>query len=179
MSSKLTKHNRIKKIGHQIHRKHYITPNNLSSDLADWWNRNNHKKDTSSRGVTTFFAKSVWPIQHLLIVLSSFQDRTVAGLCHHRARHGWHLPSDTLERNMWAAQIQPGGTCHDIHTFWILSTDWVDGRCREVLVQGQNQCVPRTSEYRLQHCDLRRSVLQPRTRAALWIWILCKSCEKK
>ena len=60
MSSKLTKHNRIKKIGHQIHRKHYITPNNLSLDLADWWNRNNHKKDTSSRGVTTFFAKSVW-----------------------------------------------------------------------------------------------------------------------
>ena len=48
-----------KKIGHQIHRKHYITPNNLSLDLADWWNRNNHKKDTSSRGVTTFFAKSV------------------------------------------------------------------------------------------------------------------------
>ena len=59
MSSKLTKHNRIKKIGHQIHRKHYITPNNLSLDLADWWNRNNHKKDTSSRGVTTFLAKSV------------------------------------------------------------------------------------------------------------------------
>ena len=59
MSSKLTKHNGIKKIGHQIHRKHYITPNNLSSDLADWWNRNNYKKDTSSRGVTTFFAKSV------------------------------------------------------------------------------------------------------------------------
>ena len=59
MSSKLTKHNRIKKIGHQIHRKHYITPNNLSLDLADWWNRNNHKRDTSSRGVTTFFAKSV------------------------------------------------------------------------------------------------------------------------
>ena len=58
MLSKLTKHNRIK-IGHQIHRKHYITPNNLSLDLADWWNRNNHKKDTSSRGVTTFFAKSV------------------------------------------------------------------------------------------------------------------------
>ena len=48
-----------KKIGHQIHGKHYITPNNLSLDLADWWNRNNHKKDTSSRGVTTFFAKSV------------------------------------------------------------------------------------------------------------------------
>ena len=44
-----------KKIGHQIHRKHYITPNNLSLDLADWWNRNNHKKDASSRGVTTFF----------------------------------------------------------------------------------------------------------------------------
>ena len=61
MSSKLTKHNRIKKkIGHQIHRKHYITPNNLSLDLADWWNRNNHKRDTSSRGVTTFFAKSIW-----------------------------------------------------------------------------------------------------------------------
>ena len=59
MSSKLTKHNKIKKIGNQIHRKHYITPNNLSLDLADWWNRNNHKKDTSSRGVTTFFAKSV------------------------------------------------------------------------------------------------------------------------
>ena len=58
MSSKLTKHNRIK-IGPQIHRKHYITPNNRSLDLADWWNRNNHKKDTSSRGVTTFFAKSV------------------------------------------------------------------------------------------------------------------------
>ena len=57
MSSKLTKQN--KKIRHQIHRKHYITPNNLSLDLADWWNRNNHKKDTSSRGVTTFFAKSV------------------------------------------------------------------------------------------------------------------------
>ena len=36
-----------------------MTPNNLSLDLADWWNRNNHKKDTSSRGVTTFFAKSV------------------------------------------------------------------------------------------------------------------------
>ena len=33
-----------KNIGHQIHRKHYITPNNLSLDLADWWNRNNHKK---------------------------------------------------------------------------------------------------------------------------------------
>ena len=33
MSWKLTKHNRIKKIGHQIHRKHYITPNNLSFDL--------------------------------------------------------------------------------------------------------------------------------------------------
>ena len=48
-----------KKIGHQIHRKHYITPNNLSLDLADQWNRNNHKKDTSSRSVTTFFAKSV------------------------------------------------------------------------------------------------------------------------
>ena len=48
-----------KKIGHQIHRKHYIIPNNLSLDLADWWNRNNHKKDTSSRGVTTFFAKIV------------------------------------------------------------------------------------------------------------------------
>ena len=48
------------KIGHQIHRKHYITPNNLSLDLADWWNRNNHKKDTSSRGVTTYFAKSVY-----------------------------------------------------------------------------------------------------------------------
>ena len=48
-----------KKIGHQIHRKHYITPKNLSLDLADWWNRNNHKKDTSSQGVTTFFAKSV------------------------------------------------------------------------------------------------------------------------
>ena len=64
MSSKLTKHNRIKKIGHQIHRKHYITPNNLSLDLADWWNRNNHKKDTLSRGVTTFFAKSVfWIIE--------------------------------------------------------------------------------------------------------------------
>ena len=47
------------KIGHQIHRKHYITPNNLSLDLADRWNRNNHKKDTSSRGVTTFFVKSV------------------------------------------------------------------------------------------------------------------------
>ena len=47
-----TQHN--KKIGHQINRKHYITPNNLSLDLADWWN--NHKKDTSSRGVTTFFA---------------------------------------------------------------------------------------------------------------------------
>ena len=59
MSSKLTKHNRIKK-GHQTHRKHYITPNNLSLDLADWWNRNNHKKDTSSRGVTTVFAKSVF-----------------------------------------------------------------------------------------------------------------------
>ena len=59
MSSKLTKHNRIKKIGHQIHIKHYITPNNLSLDLTDWWNINNHKKDTSSRGVTTFFAKSV------------------------------------------------------------------------------------------------------------------------
>ena len=57
MSSKLTKHNRIKKIGHQIHRKHYITPNNLSLDLADRWNRNNHKKDTSSRDVTTFFAR--------------------------------------------------------------------------------------------------------------------------
>ena len=57
MSSKLTKHNRIKKIGHQIHRKHYITPNNLSLDLADWWNRNNHKKDTSSRGVTTFLPR--------------------------------------------------------------------------------------------------------------------------
>ena len=51
--------NTKKKIGHQIHRKHYITPNNLSLDLADRWNRNNHKKDTSSRGVTTFFAKSV------------------------------------------------------------------------------------------------------------------------
>ena len=25
------------------------------------WNWNNHKKDTSSQGVTTFFAKSVWP----------------------------------------------------------------------------------------------------------------------
>ena len=62
MSSKLTKHNRIKTIGHQIHKKHYITPNNLSLDLADWWNRNNHKKDTSSRGVTTFFAKSVYDI---------------------------------------------------------------------------------------------------------------------
>ena len=49
-----------KEIGHQIHRKHHITPNNLSLDLADWWNRNNHKKDTSSRGVTTFFAKSVY-----------------------------------------------------------------------------------------------------------------------
>ena len=61
--SKLKKHNRIKKIGHQIHRKHYVAPNKLSLDLADWWNRNNHKKDTSSRGVTTFFAKSVlkWP----------------------------------------------------------------------------------------------------------------------
>ena len=45
------------KIGHQIHRKHYVTPNNLSLDLADWWNRNNHKKDTSSRGVTTFFCR--------------------------------------------------------------------------------------------------------------------------
>ena len=31
----------------------------MSLDLADWWNRNNHKKDTSSRGVTTFFAESV------------------------------------------------------------------------------------------------------------------------
>ena len=60
MSSKLTKHNRIKKIGHQIHRKHDVTPNNLSLDLADWWNRNNHKNDTSSRGVTTFFANSVY-----------------------------------------------------------------------------------------------------------------------
>ena len=50
-----TQENKI--IGHQIH---YITPNNLSLDLADWWNRNNHKKNTYSRGVTTFFAKSVW-----------------------------------------------------------------------------------------------------------------------
>ena len=69
MSSKLTKHNRIKK-GHQIHRKHYITPNNLSLDLADWWNRNNHKKDISSRGVTTFFAKSVNGFTALLCHLS-------------------------------------------------------------------------------------------------------------
>ena len=66
MSSKLTKHNRIRKIGHQIHRKHYITPNSLSLDLADWWNRNNHKKDTSSRDVTTFFAKSVAHINTLI-----------------------------------------------------------------------------------------------------------------
>ena len=68
MSSKLTKHNRIKQIGHQIHRKHYITPNNLSLDLADWWNRNNHKKDTSSRGVTTFFAKSVLPFSSVRVI---------------------------------------------------------------------------------------------------------------
>ena len=71
MSSKLTKHNRIKKIWHQIHRKHYITPNNLSVDLADWWNRNNHKKDTSSRGVTTFFAKSV-----CCLVIARWQHET-------------------------------------------------------------------------------------------------------
>ena len=65
MSSKLTKHNRIKKIGHQIHRKHYIAPNNLSLDLADWWNRNNHKKDTSSRGVTTFFCQECMCVSEL------------------------------------------------------------------------------------------------------------------
>ena len=40
-----------KKIGHQIHWKHYITPNNLFLDLADWWNRNNHKKNTHHLGV--------------------------------------------------------------------------------------------------------------------------------
>ena len=27
-----------------MHRKHYVTPNNLSLDLADWWNRNDNKK---------------------------------------------------------------------------------------------------------------------------------------
>ena len=64
------KHNIIKKkIGHEIHRKHYITPNNLSLDLADWWNRNNHKKDTSSRGVTIFFAKSVYIITYIYIYI--------------------------------------------------------------------------------------------------------------
>ena len=54
---KCRQNNRIKKKGHQIHRKHYITPDNLSLDFADWWNRNNHKKDTSSRGVTTFLPR--------------------------------------------------------------------------------------------------------------------------
>ena len=100
MSSKLTKHNRMKKIGHQIHRKHYITPNNLSLDLADWWNRNNHKKDTSSRGVTTFFAKSVYipflntvtidaawigfvKIIHYLLHIFCFQDFESYGMYHH------------------------------------------------------------------------------------------------
>ena len=34
----------------------------MSLDLADWWNRNNNKKDTSSRGDTTIFAKSVFTI---------------------------------------------------------------------------------------------------------------------
>ena len=51
--------NRTEKKNMASNRKHYITPNNLSLDLVDWWNRNNHKKDTSSRGVTTFFAKNV------------------------------------------------------------------------------------------------------------------------
>ena len=61
MSSKLTKHNRIKKIGHQIHRKHYITPNNLSLDLADWWNRNNHKKRHIIPGCNNLFCKEcIW-----------------------------------------------------------------------------------------------------------------------
>ena len=60
LSSNVVKTQQNDKIRHQIYRKHYITPNNLSLDLADWWNRNNHKKDKSSRGVTIFFAKSVF-----------------------------------------------------------------------------------------------------------------------
>ena len=57
MSSKLTKHHRIKKLGHQIHWKHYITPNNLSLDLADWWNRNNHKKRHIIPGCNNLFCQ--------------------------------------------------------------------------------------------------------------------------
>ena len=90
MSSKLTKHNRIKKIGHQIHRKHYIRPNNLSLDLADWWNRNNHKKDTSSRGVTTFFAKSVGDLKMTPLAIIMIP---------HEAQ-GWEPPSGDINFQM-------------------------------------------------------------------------------
>ena len=46
-----------KMIGHQIHRKHYITPNNQSLDLADWWNRNNHKKRHIIPGCNNLFCQ--------------------------------------------------------------------------------------------------------------------------
>ena len=99
MSSKLTKHNRIKKIGHQIHRKHYITPNNLSLDLADWWNRNNHKKDTSSRGGTTFFAKSVYDSMKCWHPLTSFLNIVVFHEC--KALVAYQIWLWMIKGDMW------------------------------------------------------------------------------
>ena len=100
------------KIGHQIHRKHYITPNNLSLDLTDWWNMNNHKKDTSSRGVTTFFAKSVvltLPIGH------NWEPSLILKNCHCRVRY-FHqfiifptLRNNYFEVNMVKLSIRGAG----------------------------------------------------------------------
>ena len=77
MSSKLTKHNRIKKIGHQIHRKHYITPNNLSLDLADWWIRIITKK-THHPGMKQPFSPRVFHSLKGMVCLISVMNTVVS-----------------------------------------------------------------------------------------------------
>ena len=87
MSSKLTKHNRMK-IERQIHRKHYITPNNLSLYLADWWNRNNHKKRHIIPGCNNLFDKSV------LLLLNVQSDLNFEHVT--RASLWWRVPNCVL-----------------------------------------------------------------------------------